>query len=46
MHAKLINQSLKVIVTENRYYLQITIEETQRSASGQDLLDMLMPESH
>ena len=44
MHAKLINQCLMTIVTENRYYLQTTIEETHRSASGQGLIDMLTAE--
>ena len=44
MHANLINPCLKTIGTENRCYLWITIEKTQRSASGRCLLDMLMPE--
>ena len=44
MHAKVVNHCLKAIVKENRYYLQITIEETQRPASGQGLLDVLKPE--
>ena len=44
IHAQLISQCPKAIVIENKYYLQITIEEAQRSASGQGLLDMLMPD--
>ena len=44
MHANLINQCPEAIVIENQYYLQITIERPQRSASGQGLLDMLKPE--